>query len=341
MKSSIKEVAYLAGVSVATVSYVLNGTKKVRKETEKRVMDAVQKLHYQVNPLARNLRKGESKLIGFVVCDLSNYFFQDIYLGLEKRLAEYGYRALMIDSKEDKNTEIENVRNLLASSVDALIIAPTTEDCSYLKLMLAQNPIPVVFVDRKPIGFESDLVLSANEEGGYEATKHLISRGHREIAFVGSRFDSTMGERLNGYRRALREEGIPVNANYIRFGESISVSQRDLRYGAIYKHTLDLITNYKITAIFSGNNLATIGAFSCLMKLGIKVPNDIAFITFDDSFWLTMTTPALSAIAQNPDLIGDNAGKMIYERLIDSRNDISRTNELVRIPTQLIVRDSC
>jgi LacI family transcriptional regulator len=341
VKSSIKEVAYLAGVSVATVSYVLNGTKKVRKETEKRVMDAVQKLHYQVNPLARNLRKGESKLIGFVVCDLSNYFFQDIYLGLEKRLAEYGYRALMIDSKEDKNTEIENVRNLLASSVDALIIAPTTEDCSYLKLMLAQNPIPVVFVDRKPIGFESDLVLSANEEGGYEATKHLISRGHREIAFVGSRFDSTMGERLNGYRRALREEGIPVNANYIRFGESISVSQRDLRYGAIYKHTLDLITNYKITAIFSGNNLATIGAFSCLMKLGIKVPNDIAFITFDDSFWLTMTTPALSAIAQNPDLIGDNAGKMIYERLIDSRNDISRTNELVRIPTQLIVRDSC
>ncbi len=341
MKSSIKEVAYLAGVSVATVSYVLNGTKKVRKETEKRVMDAVQKLHYQVNPLARNLRKGESKLIGFVVCDLSNYFFQDIYLGLEKRLSEYGYRALMIDSKEDKNTEIENVRNLLASSVDALIIAPTTEDCSYLKLMLAHNPIPVVFVDRKPIGFESDLVLSANEEGGYEATKHLISRGHREIAFVGSRFDSTMGERLNGYRRALREEGIPVNANYIRFGESISVSQRDLRYGAIYKHTMDLLTNYKITAIFSGNNLATIGAFSCLMKLGIKVPDDIAFITFDDSFWLTMTTPALSAIAQNPDLIGDNAGKMIYERLIDSRNDISRTNELVRIPTQLIVRDSC
>lgn len=341
MKSSIKEVAHLAGVSVATVSYVLNGTKRVRPETEKRVMDAVQKLNYQVNPLARNFRKGESKLVGFVVCDLSNYFFQDIYLGVEKRLAQYGYRAILIDSKEDKNIEMENVQNLLASSVDALIIAPTTEDCSYLKLMLTNNPIPVVFVDRKPTGFESDIVLSTNEQGGYEATQYLISKGHQHIAFIGSRYDSTMAERSEGYKRAIRESGLAINANYIRYGDSISVSQRDLRHGSIYKHTLDLITHYPITAIFSGNNLATVGSFSCLMERNIKIPNEIAFITFDDSFWLTLTKPNLSAIAQNPDQIGDIAGKMVYERLTDAHKSINRPYQMVRIPTQLIARNSC
>lgn len=341
MKSSIKEVAHLAGVSVATVSYVLNGTKHVRPETEKRVMDAVKKLNYQINPLARNFRKGESKLIGFVVCDLSNYFFQDVALGLEKRLARYGYRPILIDSKESKNIEMENVRNLLASSVDGFIIAPTTEDCSYLKLMLANHPIPVAFVDRKPLGFESDLVLSENEEGAYQAVKFLISKGHREIGFVGSRLDSTMGERAEGYRKALREAGISVNANLIRFGDNLSLSQKELRHGTIYRHTLDLIEHHHITALLSGNNLATAGAFSYIMESKISVPDELAFITFDDSFWLTMTTPSLSAVAQDPDMIGDIAGKMIYERLMDNRNDVERPYQMVRVSTQMIIRGSC
>jgi len=341
VKSSIKEVAHLAGVSVATVSYVLNGTKRVRPETEKRVMDAVHKLNYQINPLARNFRKGESKLIGFVVCDLSNSFFQDIALGLEKRIARYGYRPILIDSKENKKVEMENVRNLLASSVDGLIIAPTTEDCSYLELMLANHKIPVAFVDRRPIGYESDLVLSTNEEGAYKAVKLLISKGHRKIAFVGSRHDSTMGERAEGYRKALRDEGLPVNANYIRFGDNLSLTQKELRHGAIYRHTLDLIENHHITALLSGNNLATAGAFSYIVEQQVKVPDDLAFITFDDSFWLTMTTPSLSAVAQDPDMIGDIAGKMIYDRLVASRREEEHPYQMVRVPTQLIIRGSC
>ncbi len=340
MKATIKEVARLANVSVATVSNVLNQTKRVSPETVKRVEDAVKKLNYQINPLARNFRKGESKLIGFVVCDLSNYFFQDIALGLEKRLSRYGYRPILIDSKENKLTEIENVRNLLAGSIDAFIIAPTTEDCSYLKLMLEQNPVPVVFVDRKPVGYESDLVLSSNEQGGYDAVMHLISRGHKDIAFIGSRFDSTMVERAAGYKRALVESGIPVNANYIRYGEGLSLPHKELRYGSIYQHTLDLVTNYPVTALFVGNNMATIGAYSCLKEHKIRVPEDLAFITFDDSFWLTLTTPAISAIAQQPEKIGDLAGKMVYQRLCDVKNKVNRESQLVRIDTMLVARTS-
>ncbi len=339
VKSSIKEVAHLAQVSIATVSYVLNGTKRVKPETEKRVMDAVRKLNYQVNPLARNLRKGESKLIGFVMSDFANYFFQDIAMGLERQLASAGYRLVLIDSKEQKETEIENVKNMIAQAVDGLVIAPTTEDCSYLSLMMANNPIPIVFLDRKPDGFESDIVLASNEQGSYEAVKALTDRGHTKIAFMGSRRDSTMLERLHGYTRALEDAQIPINANYIRFGNHESTSQRALKHGVMYHHTFDLLSNHDITAIFSGNNIATVGVFSCIRDSNLKVPEDLAFITFDDSFWLTMTTPAIAAVAQNPDEMGKVAGNLIIERL-RARPDEEYAYQEIRIATRLIIRGS-
>ena len=340
MKSSIKEVAHLAGVSIATVSYVLNGTKKVRPETEQRVLDAVSKLNYHVNPLARNLRKGESKLIGFVVSDLSNNFFQEIALGLETQLTKEGYRLIIMNSKEQKETEIENVKNLIAGAADALIIAPTTADCSYLRFVLDNTPIPVTFVDRRPEGFESDVVLATNVQGAYEAVKALTDKGHTNIAFFGSRQDSTMVERLDGYKRALEEAGISINANLIRFGNHDSVSQRSLRHGVMYHHALDVFTNYDITAIFSGNNLATLGVFSYIKEANIQVPKDVSFITFDDSSWLTMTTPTLSAVAQNPEKMGRVAAKLILERLAEPSTAEKKSFQIVRISTQLILRGS-
>ncbi len=339
MKSSIKEVAHLAQVSIATVSYVLNGTKRVKPETEKRVMDAVKKLNYQVNPLARNLRKGESKLVGFVVSDFGNYFFQDIARGLEGMLAAAGYRLILIDSKEQKEIEIENVKNMIAQAVDALVIAPTTADCSYLSLLLANNEVPIIFVDRRPEGFESDIVLSTNEQGSYEAVKALTDRGHTNIAFMGSRRDSTMLERLHGYTRALEDAQIPINANYIRFGNHESVSQRTLRHGVMYHHTFDLLSNHNITAIFSGNNMATVGVFSCIKETNLKVPEDLAFITFDDSFWLTMTSPAIAAVAQNPEEMGKVAGNLVIERLRRG-HDEEYSHQEIRIATRLIIRGS-
>jgi len=340
MKSTIKEVAHLAGVSIATVSYVLNGTKKVRAETEQKVLDAVTKLNYHVNPLARNLRKGESKLIGFVVSDLSNNFFQEIALGLETQLTKEGYRLIIMNSKEQKETEIENVKNLIAGAADALIIAPTTGDCSYLRFLLDNNPIPVTFVDRRPEGFESDVVLATNEQGAYDAVKALTDKGHTNIAFFGSRQDSTMIERLDGYKKALKEAGISFNANYIRFGTHDSVSQRSLRHGVMYHHALDVLSNYDITAIFSGNNLATLGVFSYIKEANIPVPKEVSFITFDDSSWLTMTTPALSAVAQNPEKMGRVAAKLVLERLAEPQAAEKKSFQIVRISTQLILRDS-
>ncbi len=340
MKASIKEVARLAGVSVATVSHVLNKTKNVRPETRTRVEQAVTKLNYQINPMARNLRRGETKTIGFVVANMANYYYLDIARGLEQRLLKSGYRPLLIDSQEEKHIEIENVKNLLASAVDGLVIAPTTEDFSYLKLLIGRRHLPVVFVDRRPTGFEGDLILATNEQGAYQAVKMLIAKGHREVAFIGSRYDSTMMERVIGYRRALTEAGIPVNTNYIKMGAKVSVSLNELRHGTSFSQTRELLELGSVTAIFSGNNLASIGVFTCLREMGVQVPQEVAFMTFDDDFWLTMTTPSISAVAQKPGEIGKVAGDIMIERLLKQAERIEGYHN-VRVSTRLILRESC
>lgn len=340
MSASIKEVARLAGVSVATVSHVLNNTKNVRPETKKRVEEAIDKLNYQINPIARNLRRGETKIIGFIVSDLSNYYFHDIARGLGNRLLKEGYRPVLIDCKEDKQLEIENIKNLLAGGIDGLIVAPTTEDFSYLNHILGRKKIPIVFVDRRPVGYNGDLVMSENEHGVYVGIKYLIEKGHTKIGFVSSRIDSTMNERLDGYRRAYAEAGLPVNENLIKTGDRFAVSLQSLRHGVSFRQTKELLENEGITAIFTGNLLASVGAFTCLRELEIKVPEEIAFLTFDDSFWLTMTTPSVSAVAQKPEEIGYIAADIICRRLTSN----SPTNEpfnYVRLSTELILRESC
>jgi LacI family transcriptional regulator len=336
---SIKEVAKLAGVSVATVSNVLNNTKNVREETKKKVETAVRQLNYQINPLARNFRKGQSKIVGFVVSDLSNYFFQYIAIGLERSLAAYGYRIALMDCKERKELEIENVKDLLASSVDGLVIATTGEDCCYLQLVLENHDVPVVFVDRKPFGYKSDMVLSLNTEGAYLGVKYLIQKGHKKIGFLTSRNDSTMAERIEGYRQAHLEAGLKVNENYIKTGDNaVSLSQSQLLHGISYTQTKELVEGGEVTAIFAGNNLSSIGVYNYLREANIKVPEEMAFMTFDDSFWLSMTTPSISAVEQDPDMIGSVAGQLIYERIAEK--DAQQPDRVVRIPTRLVLRHS-
>ena len=149
-----------------------------------------------------------------------------------------------------------------------------------------------------------------------------------------------MLERLDGYKKALEEAGISLNANFIRFGSYDSITQRALRHGVIYHQAMELLTNYDITAIFSGNNLATLGVYSYIKEANIQVPKDVSFITFDDSSWLTMTTPTLSAVAQNPEKMGHVAANLILERLSEPQNGEKKTFQIVRISTQLILRGS-
>ncbi len=336
MGASMKDVARLANVSTATVSHVINNTRNVNPETRDKVMKAIRDLHYNVNPVARNLRSGSSRVIGYVVSNLANYFFTDIALSIDSILSEKGYHLIYINSNEDPAKEEDNIRSLIMQNVDGLIIAPVGQDCSYMEKVIG-NRCPCVFFDRKPNGFARDYILSTNFEGAFEGTEHLIERGHTQIGFINSRVDETMLERMNGYKAALEKHGLPVLDDLICSGTGQPMSMGELRTGESYQYARYLFEEKRVSAVFCGNALAGVGAISYIKEKALAIPEKAGVVTFDDSFWLSMSSPAVTAVNQNKFSIGQRAAGTLLERIEGD----SRPYSEYRIPTNLVVRDSC
>jgi LacI family transcriptional regulator len=201
-RPTMKDVAKMAGVSVTSVSHMLNETRFVSEDVTNRIEQAIRALNFRPNPIARNLRSGKSKLIGFMVSNMENYFYVNIAKGIEKTLASHGYRLVLIDSGENKKNEMVNVESLYLRGVDGLIIAPTSPNCEYLK-NIVEPDFPMVFVDRQPINYNGDTILLANSDAAYTATNYFISKGYRSIGFLtlyygGTTIDKTMQERIDG-----------------------------------------------------------------------------------------------------------------------------------------------
>lgn len=336
MGASMKDVARLANVSTATVSHVINETRNVNPGTREKVLKAINDLNYNVNPVARNLRNGSSKMIGYVVSNLANYFFMDIAVSIDETLSEQGYHLIFINSNEDPYKERDNIQRLMMQNVDGLIIAPVGQDCSYLQDLIGDR-CPCVFFDRKPVGFERDVVMSTNFEGAFEATELLIEKGYKKIGFVGSRLDETMHERADGYKSALFQSGLEINEDLIKSGKGQPRTMNEQRNGDAYSLTASLVEENKVDAILCGNALATVGVISYLNDNSYVIPNDVGVITFDDTFWLTMSSPQISAVNQNKFAIGQRVTRILLERIKGSDNAAKEH----RVPTNLVLRDSC
>lgn len=332
----MKDVARLANVSTATVSHVINNTRNVSDETRERVKKAIRNLNYNVNPIARNLRSGSSKVIGFVVSDLTNYFYMDIAISIDSILSKNGYHLIYINSGEDPEKERDNIVSLVMQNVDGLIIAPVGHDCSYMEEVIGDR-CPCVFFDRKPFGFERDTILSTNYEGALEATEQLILNGHQAIGFIGSRSDDTMKERIDGYKAALRKHGIPVLDELIKTGSGHAQRLRELKSGVMFELTRQLVEDGQVTAIFSANVLSGIAAINYLKQKGYRIPEDVALITFDDTHWLNMIDKGITAMDQGVQEIGKQAAIMLLNRI----NKGDQPYQEIRIPTTLVVRGSC
>ena len=336
---TMKDVARTAGVSISTVSHVVNRSRFVGPETTQKVESAISKLGFRANRVARNLRSGKSNLIGFVVSNLSSYFYVRIARGIEKVISHHGYHLTLIDSQESTEAETENVESLYDRSVDGLILVSTSPSCNYLKRIVSPS-FPVVFVDRQPTGFQADTVLLANSDAAYRATKHLIDRGHVNIGFVAFHFghdkiDATMQERVDGYEKAHLEAGLPVSSGFIKVAEGGAISVNELRHAESYRMMEELL-NSPISAVLCGNGPASIGVYSCLKDRSVPVPDQIAMVTFDDDLWLTMSTPSITAVAQPAELLGSIAA----ERLLRRINGNASPHECVRLKADLILRDS-
>ena len=334
MRISMKDVARMAGVSTTTVSHVMNKTRPVKKETTEKVLSAIKDLNYNVNIVARNLRSGSSKIIGYVASNLANYFFMDIAIYLDQVLSEQGYQLIYINSNEDPKKERENIQSLIMQNVDGLIIAPVDEDCSYMKDIIGER-CPTIFFDRFPKGFNRDCIMVENSDGAFKGTEYLIQRGYKKIGFIGSKIDGTMKERIDGYKEALLQYDLSFDESLVKTGSGNPSSMADEKNGESYSNARVLIEERKVDAIIAGNAMAVLGTYNYINDRDIKIPEDLGLISFDDPFWLTLSKPKISAVYQEKETIG----KLVAETLLRRINGNTKPYKTVRIPIKMVIRD--
>ncbi len=327
---TIKDVARRAGVSIATVSHVINGTRKVSSKTASRVWQAVEELGYQPNGIAQSLRTRTTHAIGVVVSDITNPFFATLVRGAEDAALEVGYSLVVCNSDEDPEKEEMYIRLLWKRRMDGLLIAPARDGTSPALQELVRNKIPFVFIDRKAKGIEADVVLSDNVGGAYLATRHLIEKGHRRIGIIlGIPGSTTTEERFAGYCQALEEAGLLLDKKLVNWGKYKLEGGR--------KACSELLSlEDPPTAIFSTNNQMTKGVLQELFARNISIPR-IAVVSFDDFDLAELFIPPITVVTQNPYQIGYIAFQVLLERI--SRPDNKEFKE-IRVPVELKIRGS-
>jgi len=331
MSLNIKVIAEKAGVSTATVSRVLSGFPGVREKTKKKVMKITSELNYEVDGIARSLRQKKTFKIGVIVGNVLSQFYTVLAKSIEDIANKYGYSVILCNGDDDPEKELNYLKVLRSSRVDGIIIVPTGKNVGYINNLLQSN-IKIVLVDRLIEGVDCDAVLVDNEKGAYTAVKYLIDKGYKKIAIIDGLIDVTTGkERLKGYLRALNENNISRNDDFIK------IKDFKKRSGIMFANEL-LENKNKPEAIFVANLDLTLGALLSIKSLGLKIPDDIAVIGFDDSDWAQILESPLTTISQPVYDLGTTAAEMLIKNI---ENDNSKKEKLiVTLNTKLIERDS-
>ena len=340
--ATMTDVARHAGVSVATVSHVLNDTRPVRPHTRQAVLDAIEELGYTPNTLARSLVTSRTRSIGLAVSAISNPYFTEILQGVEAAALEHGYSLLIADPHDDPEHERKAVQLLHERRVEGLIVAPSARPRELLGY-LGRHRVPAVFLDRlvdgpanpdrpaAPDGPRFDQVCAESTEPTARLVTHLAGLGHRRIALVaGLPGLSTTAERITGYRHGLAAAGLPYDERVLVHGDSRSE-------GAERATAALLALGSRPTALVTANNTMTIGALRALRAHGLSVPEDIALCCFDDFAWADLFSPRLTAVAQPSREIGARAVRVLLDRLADP----DRPARTERLPCTFVHRTSC
>lgn len=329
---TITDVARLAGVSTTTVSHIINGTRYVSEELKERVDNAIKQLGYRPNSLARGLRRGESKTIGLIVPDNSNPFFAEILRTIENIGFSHGYSVFLCNSDGDLAKEVSYTESLYAKQVDGIVFITANNNVEHLQ-RLTTNGIPLVIVDRDLQMADTDVILVDNFKGGYDATQYLIGLGHRKIACItGPSLLTPSADRVNGYKAALQEAGIPELPEYIVAG--------DFQFDSGNLGMQQLIQlNPRPTAVFACNDVMALGAMQALRNASLSIPNDISLIGFDDIPLTSVVTPSLSTIAQPIKEIARLTIDLLMRRI--QEKDCKFPPKKVILSTELVARESC
>lgn len=328
--ATMKDVAERARVSVSTVSHVLNGTRKVAGETQEAVLSAIEELSYQPNLLAKSLKTRRTFTIGLLVSDIQNSFFTSVVRGIEDVALSRGYHLFLCNTDEDAAREDEYVRELAKKRVDGLLVASSAPRHNHARRLRAEN-LPFVFVDRKVEGVDADVVSVDNREGMRLISDHLVGLGHERIGMISGPLDKASGyERYLGLQSALADLGVGLEDSLVRFGDFRTSSGRD--------GTQELLRlPSPPTALVTANNQMTLGALLAVKELGLRIPDDISVVGFDDPEWAPLTDPPLTTLAQPTYEMGVEAVKLLLDRIEGEQEGHTR-----RVPLEpwLVVRES-
>lgn len=315
MAATIEDVARTANVSIATVSRVLSGKDNVRPETRDRVLAVAARLDYRPNRVARSLRAKTSKIIGLIISDIQNPFFTAIVRAVEDIAQAHEYFVLLCNTDEDPDKEALYIELMMAERVAGVIVSPTASSSEAYQ-MLIDSGTAVVAIDRKLSDLAVDMVSVENRRATKKAVLHLITMGHTRIAAVVGTSDISTGlERRLGYEDALRAYELPVDPTLIRSGVP--------QIPTGYRLTNELLALPEPpTAIFTGNNLLTIGVLRAIHEHGLTVPHDIAVAAFDEMEWMFVMNPPLTVVAQPAYEMGKHAATLLLQRIEDPEREI-------------------
>jgi LacI family transcriptional regulator len=333
MSASIKEVALKAGVSIATVSRVINGTGPVAAETRRRILEAIEGLRYVPHGAARSLITNQTDTIGVLLPDLYGEFFSEVIRGIDAAARGRGLHVLISGFHSDR-AEIEAVLRALRGRVDGLIVLSPDVDAQGLRRNLPET-LPVVLLNTRVDGVDGgafDAINLDNHGGAFAMVRHLAALGHRRIALIrGPEENADARERLRGYRDALRSLGI-APSDGLELGGDFS-EESGYRAG---RRLLALRT--RPTAVFAANDSMAVGCLFALRDAGVEVPGEIALAGFDDIPIARYITPSLSSVHVPIAELGTRAMERLLHA-VESKNGHERRQETVA--TTLVVRGSC
>lgn len=330
---TLADVARKVGVSMQTVSRAINRRGYVKEETARRIFEAIESLNYQPAQMGKSLRYLRSDLISMIIPDIANNFYANVVKSAERMLRANGKEIMVFTTNYDSSLEEKFLQISLSRRVEGIIISTIDGSRALLEKIARINGVPVVIIENYFEDLPADYVLHEERQGAYLLAEHLIKvHGHREIGYISTSLVAhNPKERLEGFKQALAEYGVPFDQKLLRFGGF------EIEDG--YRMTKELFSGpRRPTALFSETTIFMTGVLIALKELGLRIPEDVAVVTFDDYDFNEVMNPALTTLRRIDRTYGEKAANLILHRL---RGAGVAGNQVVQIPTSLVVRESC
>ncbi len=328
--ADIRDVAKLAGVAPITVSRCVNNSGYCSPETRTKIEAAIAQLGFVPNRLASGLRSKRTNTIALVLTDITNPYFTTIARGVEDKASEAGYTVIFCNTDESLSKEQMYVKMLLEKRVDGILLVPAQSTRDSVEL-IQKHSTPVIVLDRRVPNYKTDIVRCDSEEGAYKLTHLLLSLGHRQIAILdGPKDVSTSKDRLNGYRKAMAEAGISESDRREYIGFFTQASGHEMTNKAFCRSP-------RPTALFAANNFIAYGALRALRELGLRVPEDVAVVGFDDLPPALVAFPFLTVAVQPAYEMGKKAMEILLDKLSATPSDCCAE---VILPAEIVIRQS-